>query len=141
MPRVRFVPEWRISGDPTDLSGIDIERIALLTENPHVPSPTAASATLVVDEPGRMVVHVSSRTESLLVTTEAYDDGWRATGPSGQALHTMPVYGDYLGVVVTAGDYRLSLSFEPESMRRGILVSLAGAVLVALLAAFVSWKQ
>jgi hypothetical protein len=141
MPRVRFVPEWRIGDDPTDLSGIDIERVALVTENPHVASPAAGSATLVVDEPGRMVVDVSSRTGSLLVTTEAYDDGWRATGPSGPALHTMPVYGDYLGIVVTPGDYQLSLSFEPQSMRRGILASLAGAVLVGLLAAFVSWKQ
>jgi len=45
-----------------------------------------------------------------------------------------------LGVVAQPGDYRLSLVFEPESVRRGIYTSLAGLIVVALLAAFPAYK-
>ncbi len=141
MPRVRFAPDWRVVEDPADLSGIDIRRTALVTEAPRAQRDAEATATLVTDDPGRIVVQISAKSDALLVTTEAYDEGWRADGPSGTRLHTLRAYGDYLAVVAPAGDYQVSLSFDPPSMRQGILVSISGLLMVGLLAAFVSWKR
>ena len=138
MPRVRLVPDWRVVADPAELSGIDIRQIALVTEDPHASRGVVGTAKLAVDEPGRMLIDVSVRDRGLLVTTEAYDVGWRAVGGS-RALHTLPVYGDYLGIAVEPGDYRMALTFEPASMRKGIYVSLAGLIAVAAVAATASW--
>ena len=145
MPRVRIVPEWKVVDDPGALSGIDIRRTALVTEEP-----TAATAgtnrmddraLLIADEPGCLTVDVSAGAAALLVTTEAYDRGWRATGASGARLRTLAVYGDYLGVVIEPGEYRMTLAFKPDSMRDGIIMSLTGLLMVIGIAVFVSWKH
>jgi len=133
MPRVRFVPDWRTIRRADALSRIDIRRTALVTEHFHATRGIDAKATLTVDEPGRMLVDVSASGPALLVTTEAYDRGWRATGRNGD-LQTLRVYGDNLGVVAEPGEYQLSLVFEPESFRMGLYTSLAGLIGVALLA-------
>ena len=135
MPRVRVVPEWRVVANPAAIDGIDIRQTALLSEDPGARPGGDASATLAIDEPGRIVVDVSARGQALLVTTEAYDRGWRATGRSGAPLRTLPVYGDYLAVVAEPGDYRLLLAFEPASMRVGIYTSVTGSIVVLLIAA------
>jgi hypothetical protein len=141
MPRVRFVPDWKVVEDPAALAGIDVRRTALLTEDIAAAPASSATATLAVDEPGRLLVHVSLRQPALLVTTEAYDRAWRARGSAGVSLKTVAVYGDYLGVVAQPGDYRLSLTFEPISMTHGIYTSLAGLILGALVGVCASWQR
>ncbi len=140
MPRVRFVPEWRVIRRADALSRIDIRRTALVTEHFHATPGIEAKATLTVDEPGRMLVDVSASGPALLVTTEAYDRGWRATGRNGD-LQTLRVYGDHLGIVAERGEYQLSLVFEPESFRKGVYTSLAGLIVVALLATLPAYKR
>jgi hypothetical protein len=145
MPRVRFVADSRVVRDMSALSDIDIRHTALVAEDLNVIPPGAdlsdARARVVVDDPGRILVDVSTRVAALLVTTEAYDRGWHVTGPSGAALRTLPVYGDYLGILVAPGTYSMSLVFKPDSMRRGIYVSLTGLLLISILATAVSWKR
>jgi hypothetical protein len=140
MPRVRFVPEWKVVDDPGTLSGIDIRHTALVTEDLRAAPAVDATASLIVDEPGHIVVDVSTPRPALLVTTEAYDSGWRATA-AGATLHSLPVYGDYLGVMVEPGDYRMSLGFQPDSIRIGVYTSLSGLIVIAIVAAFTSWKR
>jgi hypothetical protein len=141
MPRVRFVPEWKVVDNPGTLSGIDIRHTALVTEDLRAAPAVDATASLIVDEPGHIVVDVSTPRPALLVTTEAYDSGWRATAASGAMLHSLPVYGDYLGVMVEPGDYRISLGFQPDSIRVGLYTSLSGLIVIAIVAAFTSWKR
>ena len=140
MPRVRFVPDWRVVDDPGTLTGIDIRHTALVAYELPVTPGIDARATLVLDEPGRMLVQVSAAGPALLVTTEAYNRGWTATGSSGTtALQTLPVYGDYLGVVIEPGTYQMSLAFKPESMRLGWYASLFGLILASIVTALGSW--
>jgi hypothetical protein len=142
MPRVRFVPRWTVVNDPGALSGIDVRQTALVSEDPRATQGIDARARLVVDEPGRLLVDVSTRDSALLVTTEAYDLGWTATGRSdGVKLKILPVYGDYLGVVVEPGDYRMSLTFAPKSITTGVYTSLSGLIVVAFVVVLSSWKR
>jgi hypothetical protein len=143
MPRVRFVPEWKVVEDPATLADIDIRRTAVVTGPLAAPETAGldASARLVADQPGQISLDVSTRTVALLVTTEAYDRGWQATSASGARLATCAVYGDYLGVVAEPGEYRITLAFKPDSIRNGIYTSLAGLLMIAGIAGFVSWKR
>jgi hypothetical protein len=142
MPRVRFVPHWKLTDNPAALSDIDVRQTALVAEDLTSAAEEInlvdATASLVVDQPGRMTVDVSTRAPALLVTTEAFDHGWRATGSSGSTLRTLPVYGDYLGILVQPGDYRLAVAFKPDSLRRGLYASLSGLVLTLVLATAVA---
>jgi hypothetical protein len=141
MPRVRLVYDWKVVGDAGGLSGIDIRRTALVTTTLPVPAASKGTVNLVLDAPGRIVVDVAVDGPALLVTTEAYDRGWRAAGRSGTALHTLPVYADFLGILVQPGSDRITATFEPESMRRGVVMSLSGAILIAVMAGFLSRKK
>jgi hypothetical protein len=138
MPQVRFVPEWSVVEDPGTLTGVDIRRAALVRSEVRA-TPGSRPATFLRDEPGRMLIQVSAPGRALLVTTEAYGRGSTATGPAGTtALQLLPVYGDYLGVVVEPGNCQLSLVFKPRSLRVGWYVSLSGLILTGIVTAVAS---
>jgi hypothetical protein len=142
MPRARVVPEWRVARDPTALSGIDIRRTALVTKDLDAPGGQYGTATVVLDEPGRMLLDVATPRRALLVTTEAFDSGWKAYGRSEMTpLQTLAVYGDYLGLVLEPGEYRVFLSFEPASFKHGIYLSVSGLFLVVAVAGLAHFRS
>ena len=125
--------------DSGTLTGVDIRRAALVRSEVRATPGVEATATLLRDEPGRMLIQVSAPGRALLVTTEAYGRGSTATGPAGTtALQVLPVYGDYLGVVVEPGNYQLSLVFKHRSLRVGWYVSLSGLILTGIVTAVAS---
>jgi hypothetical protein len=71
---------------------------------------------------------------AILATTESYHQGWRTTGPE-PVLSTLRLYGDYLGVLLEAGEYRLILTFNPSSSLYGVWLSIAGLFIAFGLAA------
>jgi hypothetical protein len=127
MPRARLLFETRASTDPAgDLEKIDVSRTALVA--PGTPSPGVdgdGMAGVLLDAPGRLEIGIRTSTPALLVTTEAYHAGWTANA-EGREAATTRVYGDYLGVVVEPGEYRLALRFSPQSARWGLWLSLGG---------------
>jgi hypothetical protein len=131
MPRVRIVREVVVAGDnETALSRIDIETTALVDRDlPALDRRANATAKISFDEPGRIAFEVSSNGTALLVTTERYHEGWRATRDGGGRLQTVCVYGDQLGMVIPEGTYSISIEFKPQSMRRGWIISAIGMVL------------
>lgn len=134
-PRARIVPEVKVSQDPaTEVAHIDIRRIALVGR--AVPGPLApperVSAILVVDEPGRLELEIDAPDRALLSLTESYHAGWTAQG-DGRPVVTLPLYGDYLGVLLNAGRYRLILSFEPRSLVYGWRLTYAGLLVASVL--------
>ena len=135
MPRVRMVSEAIVSHDPAgSLRDIDIARTALVSADLALPSQQGRKvARVVADVPGRLEVDVETDERALLVTTESFHRGWRATSPTAR-LETARVYGDLLGAVVGPGQYRLTLQFDAWSSRVGIVVSLAAIGFLGLLA-------
>ncbi len=132
MPRVRLVRDARVSDDPErDIREIDVERTALVSEDVGPLDARGGTATVDVDRAGRLEVAVVAGGRALLVTTESYHAGWRASAAS-RALRTVGVNGDFLGVLVEEGVSHVTLVFDPWSTRLGVRLSFAGLVLAAL---------
>lgn len=105
-----------------------------------IPDAEGAAVDLVSDEPGTIVAAIHAPRPSLLASTVAYHDGWIARTDHGQQLPTTREHGDFLAVALPAGDYRLTLAFQPVSFRAGVAVTGAGAILTLLAVAVLWWR-
>ena len=122
-----------------DLAGVDIARTAFAAAAGVVDVPGAqASARVLDDRPGRLVVDVSSSAPGLLVTTERFHEGWRVRAGDGRPLDAVRVNGDFLGCLVAAGHSTVALTFEPRHLRIGLRISAAALAAAALAAAVAS---
>ena len=97
--------------------------------------PAGASARLVRYDPGRVRIDAVASDRSLLVLTDTWSPGWKAT-VDGRPLPLERV--DYLlrGVVVGPGRHVVEMRYQPSGWRIGwivSLVSLAGLVVLAVL--------
>jgi hypothetical protein len=84
-------------------------------------------------EPERVELSASANQPGLLVVTDTYFPGWRAEVDGRDVpLHRV----DYLlrGIPLPPGDHRVVLTYRPESVRVGLLVSIATAFVLALAA-------
>jgi hypothetical protein len=138
MPRARLVADVRQSADiAREIHRVDISTTALVDERLPLIEGPAGFVTIVDDRPGRIVIDVNAPRRNLLVTTETYHAGWRAT--DGERSITLTrVYGDHLGAVVEPGVGRIEILFDPASARNGFLLSAAALVLSMVLAAWLS---
>jgi hypothetical protein len=91
MPRVRLIAHTEVSKDAArELRTIDMSRVALVSRPLALSGGEPGDARLLADRPGRIVVDVTTAGAALLVTTEAWDTGWRATdetGPLGSSVN------------------------------------------------------
>jgi hypothetical protein len=99
--------------------------VALLDRPLDDLSGVPGSARILVDRPGRIDVETSAPGKQLLVLTERFHPGWRATA-DGRELQTLSVYDTYLGCVVNPGTSRIQFVFAPRSLTVGIAVTLGG---------------
>jgi hypothetical protein len=87
----------------------------------------------------RVDVHTDAGRRALLVLTDSWFPGWKATVDG----HDAPIERvDYLirGVVVPAGAHRVEFRYEPASWRAGWILSLL-ALIGILAAALVGWRR
>jgi hypothetical protein len=126
MPRARIVANAIVAKDPVaELGGIDVRTTALV-DREMPPLTSDATSRLIEDVPGRIAVDVDATAAALLCLTEAYDSGWISSTSDGRELPTVRVYGDFLGVLLDPGKYRVTLSFAPRSLRLGEYLAVAG---------------
>lgn len=131
LPRARLLPQARLSEDPwRDLVAIDVETTALVAEPLQLEGGAPGNASIERDRPGEIRVATEASSRQLLVVSESYHDGWRAS-VDGRPVPVVRVYGDFIGCVVDAGSHRIDLVFAPWSLRAGVWISVAG-VLMAL---------
>jgi hypothetical protein len=142
MPRARLVPTARATADiNADVHRVDLMRVAL------VDRPVAGLADSTTDRvghgsvrvleerPGAFVLETTSDVPQVLVLTERFHGGWRAT-QDGAARETLRVYGDFLGCLVEAGPHRIALRFAPDSARQGLQASVIGLTLTLVATTF-----
>jgi hypothetical protein len=95
---------------------------------------TAGSARLTLDGDERATVTATATAPSLVVLTDSYFRGWKATvdGRDAPIEHV-----DYLlrGVRVPAGTHRVEFRYAPSSFRVGWVLSVLGLVALAALLA------
>jgi len=94
------------------------------------PGPTgepldAGTARLVRHEDERAEVEVEPARAGLLVLTDAWYPGWKAS-VDGEERPIHRVDQAFRGVVVRPGDRRVVFEYHPASFRIGVLASLAG---------------
>jgi hypothetical protein len=145
MPRARLVSTAQPSADiRADVRRIDVARVALVDAavqglSSEGGGEDAGSARVLEDGPGSIVVETVSGGPRLLVLTERFHRGWRAT-EDGVARETIRVYGDFLGCPVGPGRHRVALTFAPASAAYGLYASVAGLVLTAM-ATMLIWPR
>jgi hypothetical protein len=90
----------------------------------------ASSARITVYSNDRVEVLTDSATNGYLVMSDAWYPGWRARVDGAE----VPIIrADYLfrGIPLTAGKHRVVFQYLPRAFRYGLLISIAGAALVA----------
>jgi hypothetical protein len=145
MPRARLVATARPSDDiNADVRRVDLARVALVDKTVAGLSGVAGreesgSLRVVEDRPGSIVVETASDGRQLLVLTERFHGGWRAT-QDGAARETTRVYGDFLGCFVDPGRHRVALTFAPASAVYGLYASVAGLALTVIVTTLI-WPR
>jgi hypothetical protein len=118
----------------------DFQHAVLLESDPGgaIPARPGApqAAEIVAHVPERVEIAVDAPRDGLLVLTDAWYPGWRATR-DGQDAPILRANGLFRAVVVPAGRSRVIFEYRPESFRRGLTLSalsLALAVAIPLAA-------
>jgi hypothetical protein len=123
--------------------GFDLRR-SVVTEKPvaGLPSGQAAPAgsarILAGDDPDRLNVDVVARRPGMLVVSDAWDPGWKAT-VDGKDVDVQRVNYVMRGVPVGPGTHHVEFRYRPWSYTAGWIVSLVA--LLFLIGALVLWSR
>jgi hypothetical protein len=138
LPRARLVAAAHVSTSPAgDITQLDVSQAALVTRQLHLGGTAAGQVRIREDVPGAITLDVDAPAPQLLVVSESFHDGWRAT------IDTPPVpvervNGDFIGAVAPAGSHVVRLQFLPAHLTAGRYMSLL-AVAIAL--AVIFWRD
>ncbi len=133
MPRVRLVSDAVVNDDVVAaLDEIDIATTAIVTKELGLAGGPRGKATIMADLPGDITVSVESPSRQLLVVSESFHEGWRAT-VNGSEAQVLRVYGDFMGCVVEGGAHEVHFIFQAKSLAIGALISIGGVVLSLLM--------
>jgi hypothetical protein len=133
LPRAWVVHEVAVEPSPEgalaqlEKSGFDPWRMAVVDRpanlEQHIEGAYESAAVSVV-EPNRLELRVHTQSRGLLVLSEMFYPGWRATVNSRTAgIYRADV--GLRGVIVPPGDSRVTLDYTPWSIYLGGLVTLA----------------
>jgi hypothetical protein len=132
MPRARLVTHAIVSHRPDfDLMHIDLESTALVDRPLRLGGGPRGGARIAVDRPGEIHVETHAGSRQLLVVSESHHPGWSAR-VGERELDVIPVYGDFMGCAVPAGDHLVRFTFDPQSLRLGSWISAAALGLLLL---------
>lgn len=119
--------DWRVLAEDS----FDLKTTALTAEPVTVAETDVPSAvTVTAAGAGQLTLNVPAGGAGLLVVSEIWDAGWRAT-VDGQPVPLIRADGVLLGVPVSAGTHTVTLRYQPTSFRQGMWLSIAG-LLIAL---------
>jgi hypothetical protein len=138
--RARLLVDARVTGDVArDIEGLDLQRTALLEQPVTALSGTVGTAVVTLDRPGHLIVETSATGRQLLSVSERFHQGWSAA-EGANAVETIRVNGDFLGVILEPGTHRVEFRFTPASFVLGLAASTAG-VIALLSAVFVITRR
>ena len=131
LPRAWLVGAAQVADDQTALAAMATSEfnpqalayIANLLPFPLVPDNTATPVTFDLHTPEHLVLSINSLTDELLVISEVYYPGWRATI---DGIETPILRADVAlrAIPVRAGPHKVELIFDPLSVKIGIVITL-----------------
>lgn len=104
-----------------------------------LPSADAGSVQILESSPDRIRLQTDANADALLVLSELWYPGWRAT-VDGAALPVEKVDGILRGVRVPAGQSQVVVEYVPSGLRTGALL-LAAGVALALIALLIDRRR
>ena len=114
--------------------GWDYEREAVFEIDPKCPlaRPRSAEPTPRFTHygAGRMRIEVSPAADGLLIVSDLFYPGWKAT-VDGRAVEILRANYLLRAVPVAAGKHVVEMRYEPESFRIGLILSVLGCLVVA----------
>ncbi|MGE0609783.1 MAG: YfhO family protein [Pirellulales bacterium] len=129
LPRVRLVADAVVSGNPQqDIARMEPQSLGatVLVDTPVELDGLPGEAKLLSDRPGKLQVAVDSPGRQMLVIADRYHEGWQAE-IDGETATVYRAYGDFMGVVVAPGASTVQLTFRPDSLTQGRLLTAIGA--------------
>jgi len=102
------------------------------TEVPSSPG-AGQEATVTSWRPGAWTLSLPAHQGGVLTVAERYHPGWRATDPAGRSLPTLRADLVDLGVLLQPSHRQVTLTFVAPGARTGMLLSLLGLGLAAML--------
>jgi hypothetical protein len=132
LPRARLVSKavaWKTVD--AQMAGVDVATTAVVEGDIDLPDSAPGEAAVTVDRPGHIVVSVAAPGRQILVVSESFHPGWRATS-DGAGIEVIPVYGDFMGCVVEPGKHVVELTFKPLSLAAGMWVSIIALVVLPI---------
>ena len=142
LPRARLVAEARVSTDlAADVRRYDPATVALVDKPIELPADVSQEpgrVEIARDRPGEIQCMVDAPAPRLLVLTESWYPGWRAT-IGRTAVPIVRTFGDFIGCVVPAGSSRVEFQFDNPVERRAAWVSLGGLLASIALAGIAWW--
>ncbi|MBI5876266.1 MAG: YfhO family protein [Chloroflexi bacterium] len=112
--------------------------VVVLSEPPPFPLSVPASGASTVEDlttaPGRVLLNAGAAANGILVFSEINYPGWQAT-IDGAPAQLMRADGILIGAPLPAGRHHVELTFSPDSVKIGALVTLltgAGALAAAV---------
>jgi hypothetical protein len=145
LPRAFVVERQRVEPDDTralaslmapgfDRDSVAVTREALPGIAKGAPAEADSGSARIVDyDPERVTVRTATPRGGLLVLTDTWFPGWKATVDGRDApVHRV----DYLlrGISVPAGTHQVEFSYEPASWRAGWIISLSTLLILAAVA-------
>jgi hypothetical protein len=155
MPQVQLVHDWRlVAGRDAIFSAMaapdfDPRRTVILESPPSIAPGQAVSssesARIVDQTTDRLTIEADVSQPAVLLVTDSYSDGWRATalpGSSQAEYRVMPADYTLRGVPLQAGRHRLLLEYRPRAFVVGAWISSVLVVVYAVaLAALVRRRR
>jgi uncharacterized membrane protein YfhO len=79
--------------------------------------------------PNRVFINVNLRCRGMVILTDSWFPGWRAT-VDGKSARIYEVYGGVRGVIAEAGEHVIEMHYRPLSVMLGAALSLLAALTV-----------
>jgi hypothetical protein len=132
LPWARLVTRAVVSKEPArEIERLDCRTTAVVAGPVGLCGGTPGTATVLARRNGEALIRTEGSGRQLLVVAESYHPGW-TVAIDGRPGELVRVYGDFMGCVVEDGQHEVCLQWRPESLRRGIAVSILGALLLVL---------
>jgi hypothetical protein len=126
-PRVQFVADRKAA--LAALAKLDPAQSAVVEDAPRSLTPAVQSIEITAYTGDTYRIRYTASSDSLLRIAVPYYPGWSAVVDGADAT-VIPVDEALMGVFVPAGSHELTVQFRSQWFRRGVALSVAGAIAV-----------
>lgn len=149
LPRAYLITDVRTQPDPDMLlaqlfsGGTDIGKTAFV-ETPvsgvDIGANTTGSVAIDSYEANVVTMSVTSESDALLVLSDAYYPGWRASVDGGEAIIYRTNF-TFRGIAVPKGAHQVRFYYDPDSIKLGIAISVISVFLWGGIGLFLMRKK